>query len=58
MKPIAMEANETITIIVELDFERENITKDWSLTAKAEQGGVTVKHSQGLKTGSFPYISK
>jgi len=58
MKPIALKENETTTIIIELDFSRENITKDWSLVAKAAKGSVTVRHSKGLKSQSFPYIER
>lgn len=48
MTAIAASAGETLTIIVELDFARENITPDWSLTAWAAKGAVTVRHTNGL----------
>jgi len=60
MKPIAMQKGDLnkVTIVVELDFARENITPDWSLTAWAPDGAVTVRHTKNLKSGSFPYIEK
>ena len=59
MKALRFEAGQTITYIVELDFSRENITPDWSLTAWAPKGAVEVRHSDGLKSqASFPYIEK
>ena len=58
MKPVTLKAGETTTIVIELDFERENITKDWSLTAWAAKGAVEVRHSDGLAKDSFPFIQK
>ena len=47
-----------MTIIVELDFGREGITPDWSLVAWAAEGEVTVRHTKGLQTDSFPFIER
>ena len=45
MKPVAAIAGETMNIIVEFDFARENITPDWSLTAYGAKGALTVRHN-------------
>ena len=58
MKPIAASAGEPMNIIVELDFARENITPDWSLTAWATNGAVTVRHTNDISTDSLPYIER
>ena len=42
MRPINFAAGETIIFFLEFDWARPNITPDWSLTAYAEQGSVTV----------------
>ena len=58
MKPIEFKENETKNFVLEFDWDRECITPDWSIVAVAEKGAVKVKHSQGLKTDSLPFIAK
>lgn len=58
MTPIAFKAGETKSLILEWDWQRENITRDWSVTAWGELGEVAVAHEKELKTDSFPYISR
>ena len=53
-----MSAGESIEVEVEFNWEREGITKDWSITAWGEVGAVTVEHSDGLKSDSLPYTPK
>ena len=43
---------------MEFDWQRECITPDWSVTAWAEKGQVTVKHRDGIETDEFPHIKK
>ena len=44
MKPIRFEAGQKQNFIIELDFARECITPDWSITVQAELGEVSVRH--------------
>jgi len=39
-----MKAGQKYTYILEFDWAREDITPDWSVTAWAENGAVTVEH--------------
>ena len=56
--PIDFKPGETKKFIVEWDWARENITPDWSLTAWAEKGDVTVKHAAGLTTDTLPFVER
>lgn len=58
MKPILFEAGDTKTFIVEFDWAREGITPDWSVTAYAEKGVVSVSHSEGLSSAKLPFLSE
>lgn len=49
-----MKAGSTRTIEVLMDWNRENVTKDWSLTAWGEQGGVSVTHNDGIPSDHMP----
>ena len=51
-------AGESFEVEVEFNWEREGITKDWSVTAWGESGGVTVVHNDGLLSDSLPYTPK
>ena len=51
-------AGESVEIEVELNLERKGVSKDWSVTAWGEQGGVTVTHNDGLASDSLPYQPK
>ena len=55
--PISFKAGQTINFIVEWDWERENVTPDWSITAWAEQGTVKVTHVDGLTSDKLPLIT-
>ena len=57
MKPILFEIGETKTFILEFDWAREGITPDWSVTAYAEKGGVSVSHIEGLASAELPHLS-
>jgi len=50
-----MKAGQVDEIVVEFDWTRECVTPDWSVTAWAETGKVTVLHVDGIKTDSLPY---
>ena len=53
-----LSAGESFEVEVEFNWEREGITKDWSVTAWGESGGVTVVHNDGLPSDSLPYTPK
>ena len=53
-----VKAGESFTVEVELNWNRAGITKDWSVTAWGESGGVSVAHDEGYKTDSFPFTPK
>lgn len=58
VKPIEFEAGETRTFIVEWDWSRQDATNDWSVTAWAEYGEISVTHSEGLESDVMPFISR
>ena len=58
MKPIDFGAGETKSFILEFDWSRDCVTPDWSLTAWAERGALTVKHTDGIPTQRLPYIER
>jgi len=58
MKPITFAAGQTNNFTLEFDWARDCITPDWSLTAWAEHGKVTVRHKSGLQSEALPYIEK
>ena len=43
-----MQADEEIEIMIELNFNRKGVTKDWSVTVWGEKGEVSVRHSEGI----------
>lgn len=49
-----MRAGSTHKIKMLLDWNRENATKDWSLTAWGEKGKVIVTHADSLETQHMP----
>ena len=55
---IQLNGGEEIEIIVEFNWDRKGITKDWSVTAWGELGEVTVKHSQNIPTKHYAYTPK
>ena len=55
MDPVQFTAGETKTFVLEWDWSREDVTPDWSLTAWAEQGEVSVIYS-GHESDSLPLI--
>ena len=58
MKPEPFKSGESKHYILEFDWARKDITKDWSITAWAEKGGVSIKYSDGRKSDTLPYIEK
>ena len=58
MKPESFKAGEVKNYILEFDWGRKDITRDWSITAWAEKGGVSVKYSDGRQSDSLPFIEK
>ena len=56
MKPEPFKAGQKKRYIVEFDWSRPNITPDWSITAWAEHGGVTVRYQDGRKSDKLPFI--
>ena len=53
-----VEAGEVVEIEVEFNWDRTGITKDWSVTAWGEKGGVSVNHLSGFESDSLPYVPK
>ena len=58
MKPESFKAGEMKHYILEFDWGRKDITRDWSITAWAEKGGVSIKYSDGRQSDSLPFIEK
>lgn len=58
MKPIIFEAGDSKTFILEFDWAREGITPDWSVTAYAEKGSVSVSHSEGITSDKLPFLTE
>ena len=42
---IDMSAGEEIEFLIEFNWQRRGITKDWALTAWGEKGEVSIRHS-------------
>lgn len=59
LRSIEINAGEEVEILVEFNWWRKGVTKDWSVTAWGESGGeVTVRHSKGIPTKTFAYTPK
>ena len=43
---------------MELDWARENISKDWSVTAWAAGGEIDVSHVDGITSDTLPHITE
>lgn len=52
------EAGEEVEILVEFNWNRKGVTRDWSLTVWGVEGEVTVRHSQNLSSKHFAYTEK
>ena len=55
---LEFDAGEEIEVVVEFNFNRRGVTKDWSLTAWGEDGKVEVRHSKGIKSRHYSYTPK
>ena len=58
MSVIDFEAGESKSFIVEWDWAREDVTPDWSVTAWAELGQVSVSHNDDIETDSLPFTPR
>ena len=59
LRSIELGAGEEIEILVEFNWWRTGVTKDWSVTAWGESGAeVTVRHSKGIPSEHFAYTPK
>lgn len=58
MNGIEFVANEPKSFILEFDWAREKITKDWSVTAWAAAGEIEVSHVDGITSDTLPYIGE
>ena len=47
---------ESIEIIIEFNWNKPEVTKDWSVTAWGETSDVRVTHNDGIKSDSLPYV--
>ena len=52
---VEAKAGEKVSIEVELNWNLSGVTKDWSVSAWGEEGGVTVIHDEGYLSDSFPF---
>lgn len=48
MRPQSFKAGLPIYYILEFDWARDSITRDWSITVWAEDGNINVKHNSGI----------
>ena len=53
-----MEAGETIEIILEFNWARTGVTRDWSLVVWGEETKVSVEHSSGVESAHFVNVPK
>ena len=58
MKAEPYKAGEIKHYILEFDWSRKDITRDWSITAWAEKGGVSITYSDGRASDSLPFMEK
>ena len=58
LRDIEFDAGEEIEILVEYNWNRRGITKDWSVTAWGDTGEVTVRHSKSIRSEHFAYTPK
>ena len=59
LRSIEINAGEEVEILVEFNWWRKGVTKDWSVTAWGENGGeVSIRHSKGIQTKTFAYTPK
>lgn len=56
MKPVEFSYDDKREFVLEFDWDRECVTPDWSITAWAETGTVTVTHSKGLVSDQMPVL--
>lgn len=56
MKPVEFSADDEIQFVLEFDWDRECVTPDWSITAWASNGTVSVTHSEGLDSDKMPVL--
>ena len=49
-----MKAGSTRTIEVLMDWQRDNVTKDWSISAWGESGSVSVTSNEGIASDHMP----
>lgn len=50
-----MKAGEKVEILVEFNFWRRGVTKDWSVTAWGEKGEVKVWHKKGIESDNWSF---
>ena len=58
LKAQGFKAGEKKQYVLEFDFSREDITPDWSITATAELGNVSILYSDGRKSDTLPFIER
>lgn len=51
--PLPVQAGETVTVWTELDWNREHLAKDFSVTAWGELGNVTIRESSGKPSAHY-----
>ena len=57
LKQEPFKAGEKKQYVLEFDWSREHITPDWSITAWAEKGGVSVKYQDGRQSDTLPSMA-
>ena len=58
LREISFKVDEEVEILVEFNWARKGVTKDWSVTAWGEIGLVSVRHSEGIESEHFSYTKK
>jgi len=58
LEPIELEANTEIEIVTEWNFTDADMAKDWSVVAWAENGALTFRHDEGIKSEELPVIDR
>jgi len=51
-------AGQSFTFDIELPWKKENITKDFSVTAWAQSEAVAVEHELGYSSDSLPLVGQ
>ena len=57
--PFEIQANETLSVVIEMDYEDRDGEKDFSIVAwghDGKDGSLVLTHTQGFATSTFPTL--